>query len=274
MNVVLKTFPIRASIQEAYLREKAHLTGLDHPNIIKLYEAVDIATSSVNSIDEEVSYLVLEQASYGDILEIISKKGSMSEILTRTIFRQLLDAISYLHEREIAHLDLKTENLLLDENFNLKLIDFDLSQNLGSASVTSKGTPGYRPPELKAGTCTDFKAADVYSAAVVLFIMVSGYPPYSETPRGSRGGEADYDAYYRLMRSNISRFWEVHAKHKNNPEFFSEEFKSMVSNMLAEEPEKRPNLDEIRKSEWYQGPTLSEEEYRDQITNYLGAKEN
>jgi len=274
LNVVLKTFPIRTNIQEAYLREKAHLSALNHPNIIKLYEAVDTATSCVHSIEEEVSYLALEQASYGDILEIISKNGHMSEILTRTIFRQLVDAISYLHSREIAHLDLKVENLLLDENFNLKLIDFDLSQNFGSASVTSKGTPGYRPPELKSGQCNDFKAADVYSLAVVLFIMVSGYPPYLEIPRGSRGTESDYDAYYRLLRTNISRFWEVHAKHKNNLEFFSEEFKSLVSSMLAEEPEKRPSLEEIIESKWYQGPSYDEEEYKVEMTKYFSLKSN
>jgi len=273
-NVVLKTFPIRAKIQEAYLREKAHLSALSHPNIIKLYEAVDMATSNVNSIEEEVSYLALEQASYGDMHEIISKNGYMSEILTRTIFRQLIDAISYLHSREIAHLDLKVENLLLDEDFNLKLIDFDLSQNLGSASVPSKGTPGYRPPELKSGSCNDFKAVDVYSAAVVLFIMVSGYPPYVEIPRGSRGSESDYDGYYKLLRNNISRFWDVHAKHKNNSEFYSKEFKSLVSSMLSEEPEKRPSLEKIIESEWYQGPTLSAEEYVNEMTDYFTSKTN
>jgi serine/threonine protein kinase len=268
-NVVLKTFPMRARINEGYLREKLHLARLDHPFIIQLYEAGDLATSTVLKIEEEVSYLALEYASYGDVLEVISKNGHFSEILARSMFHQLINAISYLHSENIAHLDLKVENLLLGEDLNIKLIDFDLSQVLGSSSFESKGTPGFRCPELKNGSCTDFKAADVYSCAVILFILLSGFPPYREVSRGSRG-DADFDAYYKALRNNTEKFWDAHSRHKNNPEFFSKEFKDLFVKMIAEKPENRPTIEEIMTSEWFQGPVLEGEEYKEQMRKYLG----
>jgi len=146
------------------------------------------------------------------------------------------------------------------------LIDFDLSQTLDSSSIQSKGTPGYRAPELKKGVCNNLPALDIYSAAVVLFILITGYPPYGEIPRGH---DSSFDAHYKLLRSNVTRFWEIHSKHKNNPDFYSEDFKNLITWMLAEEPENRPSIDDIINTEWFQGPVLSPEEYRAEMKNFL-----
>ena len=265
-KVVLKTFPYRASIQKSYLREKTHLMNLNHPYIVQLYEAVDATISNIETIEKKVSYIALEYASHGDVLDVIQKHGQIPEILARTLFRQLIEAISYLHSRNIAHLDLKVDNMLIDESFNLKLIDFDLSQTLDSVILEAKGTPGCRAPEIKTGICSNLRAADIYSAAIIIFIMITGYPPYLEVNQDS---EAEYDAYYRLMRKNMGRFWEVHAKHKKNPEFFSNDFKELVTWMLAEEARERPSIDDIKNSKWYNGPFLKGEEFKTEMKKYL-----
>jgi len=266
-HVVLKTFPLQQDVNQTYFREKNYLTSLNHPSIIQLYEAVDITTSRIDSsVEKKISYIALEYASHGDLLEIITKHGHFSEILARTLFHQLIDALSYLHRRNIAHMDLKVDNLLIDENFKLKVIDFDLSQYLDASFLEARGTPGYRAPEVKNGLCGNLRAADVYSAAVVLFIMVCGHPPYLEH---SKEGEAEYDAFYRLYRKNAGRFWEVHAKHKNNPDFFSEDFKELVNHMLKEEPRERASIEDIQKTKWYTGPVLSKEEFEEEMGKYL-----
>jgi serine/threonine protein kinase len=266
-QVVLKTFSFISRVNEGYVREKTHLMNLDHPNIVQLYEAVEKTTSAIGPVEEEVSYLALEYAPYGDMLEIISKRGAMPEILARTLFQQMLEALSYLHNtRNIAHLDLKVDNIMIDADFNLKLIDFDLSQPLDSSSIQSKGTPGYRAPELKKGSCTNLKALDIYSAAVVLFILITGYPPYGEIPRGH---DSSYDIHYKLLRSNVTKFWEIHSKHKNDTDFYSEDFKSLITSMLDEEPDNRPSIDDIINTPWFQGPVLNPEEYRAEMKNYL-----
>jgi len=225
-----------------------------------------MTTSTFGPYEEDVSYLVLEHSPFGDLLEVISTHGQMPEILVRTLFHQLIDALSYLHRKNVAHMDLKAENILLDDKFNLKLIDFDQSQSLDSNAIEVKGTLGYRAPEVKAGYCPDLRAADIYAAAVLLFILVTGYPPYTEF---ARGYGSDYEAYYKLMRSDIGKFWEIHAKHKKNPNFYSEDFKDLVSWMLSEDPANRPNIEDIVNTPWYQGATLKEEDYQAEMKKYL-----
>ena len=265
-QVVLKTFPYRASIQKTYLREKTHLMNLNHPYIVQLYEAVDCTISNFETIEKKVSYIALEYASNGDVLDVIQKYGQFSETLARALFHQLIEAISYLHSRNVAHLDLKVDNMLIDELFNLKLIDFDLSQTLDSTILEAKGTPGCRAPEVKTGICSNLRAADIYSAAIILFIMITGYPPYLEV---SQDSETEYDAYYRIMRKNNNRFWEVHAKHKKNPDFFSDDFKELINAMLSEEPRERPTIEDIKKSKWYTGPTVQGEKFKTEMKKYM-----
>jgi len=265
-QVVLKLFHLYSAVNKSYQRELNNLQMLNHPNIIQLLEAVDHTVSNIDGHEHHVSYISLEYASNGDVLDIISKNGQFPEILARTLFHQLIDALTYLHRRNIAHMDIKAENLLLDEKYRLKLIDFDLSQTLDAVTLEAQGTPGYRAPEVRNGLCGNLRAADVYSAAVVLFIMITGHPPYLET---SRGSDAEYDGFYKLLRKSPGRFWEVHAKHKGNADFFSQDFKELINGMLSEEQRDRPSLEEIKESKWYSGPVLSGEDYTREMARYL-----
>jgi len=89
----------------------------------------------------EASCIAMEYAPYGDFCDIIASYAIYDdEILIRTFFHHLIEGMKYLHERKISHLDIKLDNLLLGEDFNLKLTDFDLSHIEGDSPVTSKGT--------------------------------------------------------------------------------------------------------------------------------------
>jgi len=190
----------------------------------------------------------------------------MSETLARSVFAQVLDALSHMHSKNVAHLDLKIENLLIDENFNLKLTDFDLSQNLDDSFLEGRGTPGYRAPEIKEGTGKNFVAADIYSLGVILFILFSGIPPYTEVDKGMT---TEFDPFYRIMRKCPEKFWEVHAKHKQNPEFYSKEFISLVNWMLSEAPADRPSLEQIVNHPWFQQEIWTDEKYVDEMKSYV-----
>ncbi|RYZ75841.1 MAG: hypothetical protein EOP04_32805, partial [Proteobacteria bacterium] len=79
------------------------------------------------------------------------------------------------------HLDLKLENLLLGENFTLKIADFDLAYVKGDTRVCTRGTKFYRSPELMEQRCSNMEAADMYAAGIILFVFkTAGILPHSE----------------------------------------------------------------------------------------------
>ena len=96
----------------------------------------------------------------------------------------MISAILYMHMRGVAHRDLKLENILLDENFNLKITDFGFATkidgNNGSGLCSQKvGTECYMAPEILLNMPYQPMVADLFAFAVILFILMSGNPPFN-----------------------------------------------------------------------------------------------
>ena len=82
--------------------------------------------------------------------------------------------------KRIAHLDLKGQNILVDEGLNLKLADFDHSVIDTIDDLTEKvGTPGYRSPQIEEGRIYNGHQADIFSLGVIIFIIVTGKRPFN-----------------------------------------------------------------------------------------------
>ena len=128
--------------REALKKEIEILKKIDHPNVIKLYDAVDTGMK-VNLIMEYVK---------GRSLYSYMKKagGRVNETDAKIIVKQLVDAIAYLHRERIVHRDLKLENLLIDDKKVVKVIDFGFSVSVKPDKKIpfTCGTPHYRAPEL------------------------------------------------------------------------------------------------------------------------------
>lgn len=107
-----------------HFRQEMKLKQLDHPNIIKLFDVNENgkAYSSGREV-AEVCYSVLELATNGNFLDYIAN-NAMDEGVVRYYFKQLCQAVAYMHEQGYCHRDLKLENLLLDKDFNMKVSDF------------------------------------------------------------------------------------------------------------------------------------------------------
>jgi calcium-dependent protein kinase len=143
------------------------LRRLDHPNIIRLYETFEES----NNI-----YLVLELCSGGDLYE-----RTYTEADTILVIQQLLRAVSYLHEKNIIHRDLKFENILFENksrNAGIKLIDFGLSKMFkeGETMDEAIGTIYSMAPEVLAGSYTE--SADIWSVGVLAFMLLCGELPF------------------------------------------------------------------------------------------------
>lgn len=101
-------------------------------------------------------------------------------------------------------MDLKAENIVLGEDFNMKLIDFDFAMKLKDTESLGKGTPNYRAPELIKGEAPNPAACDVFSAAIVLFVLKMGIIPYLEDKK------FDGVNLFEALLSNPEKFWRQH----------------------------------------------------------------
>mmetsp|Transcript_35443 Transcript_35443/g.31941 ORF Transcript_35443/g.31941 Transcript_35443/m.31941 type:complete len:202 (+) Transcript_35443:376-981(+) len=186
--------------QKEYYQRENHLSQLSHPNIISCYGSKSYSNS-------HLSYILMEYAPNGSLDSHENRNKLLKdEKLVRSYFHQLISGLEYLHSENIAHLDLKPENLLLDQNYVLKIADFDLSQYIDEKYILGGGTESYRAPEVIAGVTEDSTKADTYSAGIVLFKLMTGIMPYSE----------DYDNneqyMFHLMLKEQDKFWIEIAK--------------------------------------------------------------
>ena len=163
-------------------------SGLKHPIIINTVSTNDKRDflQSNGSVTLS-SYIIMEFSPYGDFYNILNDYGAhLNDKITRTYFRQLIKGLKYLHANKVAHLDLKSENLLLGEDFNLKMIDFDVSYIEQDEKFLGWGSMSHRCPEMCESTSVELRlkdpyAADIYSASILLFMLKSeGVNPYFE----------------------------------------------------------------------------------------------
>jgi len=112
---------------------------------------------------------------------------------------------------------------LLDEGFNLKIADFGLATDVGKFTFTIAGTEGYLPPESLNKNGSHVKNADLFAAAICLFIMYTGNPPFRKAKLT--------DPYYKLIAFKKPRFWNAHQKYKKNFSF-DNDFRDLMHKML------------------------------------------
>ncbi len=257
----LKAFPYsKEGLNARYVKE-TKLAKLRHPHVCKITHTIPEKSITQNGATQKFSFLGLEYAPYGDFYELFhNKKAQLTEELTRTYFHQLVEGLEYLHKKGFAHLDIKCENLLLGEDFNLKITDFDLSQSLKEKKLESQGTVCYRAPEVKESKCTDFVKADIYSLGIVLFIFRSGgIPPHLEETNSQKVN------LYELMYDDPKKFWQTHNSYKSKKNFYSESFKQLFQMIVEKDPLKRATISQIKESEWYNQSTLTPEQLTSEI---------
>lgn len=238
---------------EQFMNEVEALSQVDHPHILKLIDWSNhytVTTTSNKIVD--VNWLVLEYAENGEMFDYIAKSGSFAEATARYYFWQLLSAISHMNIKGFSHSDIKPENIMLDSEFNLKLADFGFAtQNEFSSSQT--GTLSYMAPEKLSKLKYKTKECDLFSAAVILFMMVMQHWPFN------RADPTD-EYYSHIILEDYEEFWEVHQNYNGQEIVVSDEFKDLFVNMVTVSPVNRLSLKQIMKHKWTQGymPTHQE----------------
>ncbi|NXE92319.1 ULK3 kinase, partial [Menura novaehollandiae] len=162
----------RASV-ENLLTEIEILKTIRHPNIVELKDF---------QWDSDHIYLIMEFCAGGDLSRFIRMRRILPEKVARIFLQQLACALKFLHDRNISHLDLKPQNILLSapENPQLKLADFGFAQYMSpwDEKHVLRGSPLYMAPEMVCRQQYDARV-DLWSVGVILYEALFGKPPFA-----------------------------------------------------------------------------------------------
>ena len=130
--------------EKAIKNEVGIMKALKHPNLVNMHEFMEKEEYfKTNGSSYHVMSVVLELATGGELFEYVANTGRFSDPVARTYFHQMIEALEYMHSNNVAHRDMKPENLLFDSEFNLKLADFGFSTFLNRELKTVLGTERY-----------------------------------------------------------------------------------------------------------------------------------
>ncbi|KAJ4382897.1 class II myosin [Didymella sp. IMI 355093] len=217
-------------LAQKFVTELQIHSKLSHPNIVEFYRAFSFHSST---------YVVLELCENGSLADAIKKRKYFTMPEIRRFMIQTCGAIKYLHQRNIVHRDLKTGNLFLDKDMNVKVGDFGLAALLLSQNdygairrTTMCGTPNYLAPEVleKTGKGHDEKV-DLWAIGIMMYTLAVGRAPFHAAKRE--------DIYRKLKAREYS--WPDPVKCANE---ITDDLRDIVSLLLVHEDD-RPTPDRI-----------------------------
>ncbi|KAH9684162.1 CBL-interacting serine/threonine-protein kinase 1 [Citrus sinensis] len=205
VKILEKNRIIHLKITDQIKREIATLKLLKHPNVVRLHEA---------------------------------SKGRLQEAEGRKLFQQLIDGVSYCHNKGVFHRDLKLENILLDSKGNIKISDFGLSalpQHFRDDGLlhTTCGSPNYVAPEVLANRGYDGATSDIWSCGVILYVILTGYLPFDDRNLAV--------LYQKIFRGDFKL-----------PKWLSPGAQNLLRKILEPNPVKRITIAGIKADEWFE----------------------
>ncbi|XP_063909178.1 serine/threonine-protein kinase Nek8 isoform X2 [Zophobas morio] len=207
------------SERRAALNEVEILSTLNHPNIIKY----------LGSFQKEGSLIiVMEYADGGNLTQLINAKRNKNEVFSEksvlNIISQICAALAYMHANKILHRDLKSANIFLNMNGNVKVGDFGISKvlNTRSQAQTVVGTPYYLSPEMCEGYDYNEKS-DIWAMGCILYELVCLKKPFE------------------AMTLPVLVQKITNCDYKSIPQMYSKELSHLVHTILQKNPTKRPS---------------------------------
>ncbi|KAL0722326.1 hypothetical protein Bca4012_036925 [Brassica carinata] len=227
IKVIDKEKIVKSCLAGHIKREISILRRVRHPYIVHLLEVMATKTKI---------YIIMEYVRGGDLFEKVAK-GRLREGTAQRFFQQLISSVSFCHSRGVYHRDLKLENILLDDEGNLKVSDFGLSvvsEQLRQDGIcqTFCGTPAYLAPEVLIRKGYDAAKADVWSCGVILFVLMAGYLPFED-------------------KNIMVMYKKIHKGKFRCPKWFSPELTRLMNRILDTNPDTRITIPEIMNHRWF-----------------------
>lgn len=144
------------------------LKTISHPNIIKFYQNFGV----INNLGEEYIVIITEYCQRGDLFDFVYNSSFENENEKKKVFYGIAKGVEYLHNRGIAHCDIKPENILLDNNMIPKLCDFGFSKrSIISSNELISGTIRFSSPELLVNGVVNFLKADIWALGITYYFL-------------------------------------------------------------------------------------------------------
>uniref|UniRef100_A0A7S2QUA3 non-specific serine/threonine protein kinase n=1 Tax=Chlamydomonas chlamydogama TaxID=225041 RepID=A0A7S2QUA3_9CHLO len=204
-----------------------HLAG--HPNVVRVKGVYE---------DKQYVHIVMEVATGGELFDRIVKRGRYSEKDASTLFRTMVAVVVHCHNMGVLHRDLKPENFLLADDSDeaeLKATDFGLSIFFKEGQVFRDivGSAFYVAPEVLNRRYS--KEADIWSLGVILYILLSGVPPFY--------GETEEQIFQQVLKGKLDLSTGPWAS-------ISDPAKDCVRRMLVRDPKRRATAQQILQHDW------------------------
>ena len=179
-HVTLGTESSRETVskfREKFLKEARNIAKLNHPNIVSIIDVFE---------ENGTAYYVMEYCEHGTLADKVKNFGYLSESVATRYILQVAEALEYIHQRKMNHLDVKPANIMLNEKDESVLIDFGLSKQYDAGGQQTSTTPvgiseGYAPMEqYKKGGVGEFSPqTDIYALGATFFKLLTGKTPPS-----------------------------------------------------------------------------------------------
>ena len=221
------------------------LQGLKHQNIVNIcgYGSDGHVKKPSGREIKNLVYILLEYVTGGLLFDLCQTVGGMGEDAGRYFLSQMIDVMGYMQSKGVVHRDLKLENILVDDNMNLKVADFGFATYKKINKLSSyRGTMTYMAPEIKEGKIYDGKQIDMFSTGVILFIIVQGIFPFKEAKK-------DEYFYNLILTGKLETYWKKVGGTK-----LSDDFKDLVLKIFSHDGKKRPTVEDLKKHPWMQKP--------------------
>ena len=226
-------------------REHLILRSMIHKNVIRCYDSF---------AHDNKFYTVMDFAEGGELSVLLKDKGILPESEAKTIFKQIYDAVCYIHGQNIIHRDLKPNNILfLDkEKTHIVIIDFGISgmANGNQREKIKAGTTSFLPPEIASGEeYSSNPKIDIWALGIILYLMVQGCYPFE--------GKTTKDIIKSILRDKL----EFNKKIK-----ISAPLKTLIGGMLEKNYRFRIDDDADLFDKWfnYTGPTIKRKKTMDE----------
>jgi sulfatase modifying factor 1 len=162
-------------IRNKFLKEGRSLFQMSHPNVVRVYNIID---------QPDCAALVMEYIEGETLRQKIARQGRFSDEEVKLHLEQLLQALQYVHDQQIIHRDIKSGNIMLDKQGQIKLLDFGIAKSINPNDTESTAmglmSPLWASPEQLNGERLSI-STDIYSSGVVLWEMASGQRPWNLT---------------------------------------------------------------------------------------------